>query len=84
MVNVGQKVFLFRALINQLVVLFHLKEFNFPLILPFSTHSGFSLIPGFPRACCSQIPRADAPPASAFFAEAREVHCTDAAPGTAS
>lgn len=93
MVNVRQKVLLFRVLINQLVVLFYLKEFNFHLVLLFSTHSGLSLIPGFPRTCCSLIPCADAylffwqfhvPPASVLFACGLELLWTNIAPGTIS
>jgi len=55
-----KRFFLFRVLINQLVVLLHLKEFHFYLVVLFCTHSGLSLIPGFPRTCCSLIPCADA------------------------
>lgn len=93
MVNVRQKVFLLRVLINQLVVLFYLKEFHFHLVLLFSTRSDLSLIPSFPRTCCSLIPCGDAylllwqlrvPPASVLFAFGLELLWTNTAPGTIS
>lgn len=59
MVNVWQKLFLFRVLINKLVVLIYLKVFHFHLLL-FFAHSGIILTPSFPRTCCSLSPCADA------------------------